>query len=78
MVDTNAAEVPSFPLGEHLGLAVEPGAPGHARAIVDVTPKLLNPHGVLHGGVVCAMIDTAMGVAARGVIPAGRSPVTVE
>lgn len=75
---TEGAEVASFPLGERLGFTVTTVAPGRARAVIDATAELWNPHGVLHGGVVCTMADTAMGIAAGGVIPADRSPVTVE
>lgn len=47
---TQRAELPVFPLKDHLGFRIEVPEPGHAVATIEVTPELWNPHGVLHGG----------------------------
>jgi len=53
-------------------------APGEAWATVDVGPEHLNPNGVVHGAVLFAMVDTAMGRATMSVLDAGRFCASVE
>jgi acyl-CoA thioesterase len=43
-----------------------------------VAPKLLNPHGVLHGGVLYTMADTSMGYAVYSTLDRGQSCATIE
>ena len=49
------------PLAEMLHITNEGVDGGHARYRLDVTPEMLNPHGVLHGGAVYVMVDYSMG-----------------
>jgi acyl-CoA thioesterase len=50
----------------------------HAIYKLEVTPDLLNPHGLLHGGAIYTMIDTAMGGATMGTLPVGEICATIE
>lgn len=68
----------SFPLRSHLGMDVGSPAPGRGEARLVVDERHLNPNGVVHGAVLFAMVDTAMGAAAMGVLPAGHRCASVE
>ena len=50
-----------FPLKQHLGMTLEGGEPGVATANITIGPEHLNPNGVVHGAVLFALVDTAMG-----------------
>lgn len=58
----------SFPLATHLGMVTNVTAPGEASAHIAVTPEHLNPHGAVHGAVLFAIVDTAMGAATMSVL----------
>lgn len=73
----NPASVP-HPFADLIGMTVERTGPGSARAQLTVGPDHLNPHGVLHGAVLFALIDTSMGGAAVSVLADGQRPVTIE
>lgn len=51
-----------------------------ARSVcrLEVGPKHLNPHGVLHGGVMYSMADQGMGAAVYTVLGEGESCATIE
>ena len=52
------------PFDSELGLRFTELSPDGARAQLDVTPKLLQPMGLVHGGVYCSMIESMASVAA--------------
>lgn len=62
---------PGFPLADFLGMATERARPGSAVARVKVSAEHLNPHGSVHGAVLFAMVDTAMGAATMSVLDEG-------
>ncbi|MGH3559500.1 MAG: PaaI family thioesterase [Mycobacterium sp.] len=47
-----------------LGLIFTELSPDGARAQLEVTPKLLQPMGIVHGGVYCSIIESMASVAA--------------
>jgi len=51
------------PFGELIGLNFSECKKGYSRCSLEVAEKLLNPHKVLHGGVVYSLADTGMGAA---------------
>jgi 1,4-dihydroxy-2-naphthoyl-CoA hydrolase len=57
---------PNFtaPFDSEMGLQFTEISPDGARAQLEVTPKLLQPKGLVHGGVYCAMIESMASVAA--------------
>lgn len=59
---------PAFPLADFLGMVTEKTGRGAATARVKVTAEQLNPHGSVHGAVLFAMVDTAMGAATMSVL----------
>ena len=51
------------PFDGELGLQFTELTPDGARAQLEVTPKLLQPMGLVHGGVYCSMIESMASVA---------------
>jgi len=65
-----------FEIGESLGplaFVLEEVGEGTVTWVYTVDPAHFNPNGVLHGGVVMSLLDTAMGHAvSEVVVPQGR------
>lgn len=68
----------AFPLQSHLRMVIESPEPGRARAIVVITEALHNPNGVVHGAVLFAMADTAMGAATMSMLDQDQACASVE
>jgi len=66
------------PFGELIGLSFSQCEKGYSRCALQVTERLLNPHGVLHGGVVYSLADTGMGGALYTDLDEDESCATVE
>jgi len=66
------------PIAEALHIHNDGAQDGRARYHLEVTPDILNPHGVLHGGAVYTMVDYAMGGATMSVLPPGEICATIE
>jgi 1,4-dihydroxy-2-naphthoyl-CoA hydrolase len=56
--------LPEAPFDKELGLVFTELSPDRARAQLDVQPKLLQPMGIVHGGVYCSMVESMASVAA--------------
>ncbi len=56
--------LPEAPFDKELGLAFTEISPDRTCAHLDVVPKLLQPMGIVHGGVYCAMVESLASVAA--------------
>ncbi len=69
------------PFSAHIGAEMEELREGYARLSIVLEPHHTNPNGVMHGGVITTMMDSALG-AALGALrgeEAGRNPhATVE
>ncbi len=52
--------------------------PGRGVARIEIGPNHLNPNGVVHGGVMFTMVDTAMGKATMSVLDEGQFCASVE
>ena len=68
------------PFAELVGFALRVGqrGSGTSAAAVDVRPDLLNPNGVVHGGVLFTLADTAMGAALYTTLAPGENCATIE
>ena len=66
------------PLAEQLHITNDGAKDGRTIYKLAVTPELLNPHGVLHGGAVYVMVDYSMGGATMSVLPPGDICATIE
>lgn len=67
-----------FPLRSFLDMEMTGDEPGVGVASVDLADQHLNPYGVVHGAVLFAMVDTAMGKATMSVVDDGRYCASVE
>ncbi len=73
------SEYGDFPLKRYLGMELTGDEPGVGLAHVDVGPHHLNPNGVVHGAVLFALVDTAMGKSTMSVVDEpGRYCASVE
>ena len=68
------------PFAELVGFTLRVGqrGSGTSAAAVDVRPGLLNPNGVIHGGVLFTLADTAMGAALYTTLAPGENCATIE
>jgi len=77
-VDTGAEGHDVFPLRSFLDFDVRDGPDGAAVAFLDVDDRHLNPNGIVHGGVVFVLADTAMGRATMAVLGDGQICASIE
>jgi len=61
-----------------LGISVIRASPGEVELAGAPTEAHLNVQGFVHGGVIATLVDTAMGLAVRSALEAGRRHVTIE
>ncbi|HIF66292.1 MAG TPA: PaaI family thioesterase [Acidimicrobiia bacterium] len=61
--DPSDPDYGEFPLRTFLGFDLDVKSPGEVVAVLDLEERHLNPNGVVGGGVLFTLIDTAMGKA---------------
>jgi acyl-CoA thioesterase len=66
------------PFGELIGLEFTKCEGGFSRGVLEVDERHLNPHQVVHGGVIYSMADTGMGGAVYSCLDEGELCATVE
>ena len=66
-----------FWLRRQLGFTLEVGR-GRATTRLDCDERHLNPHGTVHGAVLFALVDTAMGAATTSVLEPASRCATIE
>ncbi len=66
------------PFGDLIGLKFSKLEKGYSQCTLEVVDKLLNPHKVVHGGVLYSTADTGMGAAAYTDLGKNELCVTVE
>jgi len=69
---------PIMPLAEHLGFRVKSVELGQAVIEIEMKKHHANTMGTLHGGILCTIADTAMGVAFASMLEEGESLTTLE
>ncbi len=60
------------------GIELVEASPGHAEVALEAGPEHVNLQGLIHGGMLATLADTAMGLAVRTVLGSGRRHVTVQ
>lgn len=60
------------------GVEIVDAAPGRAEIAFEAGPEHVNLQGLVHGGMLATLADTAMGLAVRTVLEPGRRHVTVQ
>lgn len=73
-----AGELPPAPMGLLIGLRLVAIEPGRARFELDADHRHHNPMGTLHGGILCDIADSAMGMAYASTLAEGESFTTLE
>ncbi|MCX4904086.1 PaaI family thioesterase [Streptomyces sp. NBC_00878] len=68
----------AVPFAVELGIELEAAGPEFAGAVLPWSPRLCTVGGVLHGGALMALADTAGAVCAFFNLPAGAGTSTVE
>jgi uncharacterized protein (TIGR00369 family) len=61
-----------------VGATMTAVGPGTVELAMPITPELTQQHGLVHGGVVSALLDTACGFAASSLMPADAGVLTIE
>ena len=69
---------PIMPIAEHLGFKIKSVEHGQAVIEFDMKKHHTNTMGTLHGGVLCTIADSAMGVAFASMLEEGESLTTLE
>lgn len=64
MSDTPFEEAPS-PFDKLLGLRIEAASADRVRAVLQATPDLHQPDGIVHGGVYAAVVETVASIGAQ-------------
>jgi uncharacterized protein (TIGR00369 family) len=71
-------KIPAPPMAALIGLEPVSAESGHVVFAMTPGEHLYNPLGVVHGGALATLLDTALGCAVLSVLPKGRSYTTVE
>ena len=66
------------PISRLVGFEVEPGSGGEAVVHLAVDERLNNPMGRVHGGVLAALADAAMGIAFGRTLDEGQDFATLD
>ncbi|MBJ6723226.1 PaaI family thioesterase [Geomesophilobacter sediminis] len=66
------------PFEEYLGMTIEAAEAGRAVLTMPFKIKLAQGAGVMHGGAVTSLADTAVAMAIKSLVPEGTDFVTVE
>jgi uncharacterized protein (TIGR00369 family) len=61
-----------------VGMELVAVSPGRVEIALDAAERHLNLQGLLHGGIIATLADTATGLAVRSMVPQGRRHVTVQ
>jgi uncharacterized protein (TIGR00369 family) len=66
------------PISQLIGFDVQPGPSGEAIVQLAVDDRLHNPMGRVHGGVLAALSDAAMGIAFGRTLETGQDFATID
>ncbi len=73
-----AGTLPLPPAVRTLGIEPVEATPGRVTFVLEPAEYHLNPFGIVHGGVLAALLDTAMGCAVHSLLPPAVGYVTGE
>lgn len=78
MRDIVAGRKPAVPYDGHMGFRLESWSPEGAVVSVVADGRFANPTGVLHGGVLMGLADSAMGLTVTGLLGAGEAGTNTD
>lgn len=70
--------IDTAPFEDHVGLTIETAAHGEARLSLPFRLCLANGGGIMHGGALVALADTAVAMAIKSVLPPGTPFATTD
>lgn len=73
-----AGHLPPPPIGELFGMQVRDAEPGRITFTCTPDGSMYNPLGMVHGGTVCTLLDTALACALHTTLPQGVGYTSVE
>ncbi|MGP9785451.1 PaaI family thioesterase [Glutamicibacter sp. 287] len=73
-----SGELPGAPIAGHLNMVVAEVSEGSVTFTCTPEESHYNPIGAVHGGLVCALLDSALGCAAHSTLPAGMGYTSIE
>lgn len=73
-----SGELPGAPIASHLNMDLVEVIEGSVTFTSTPDESLYNPIGTVHGGLVCAVLDSALGCAAHSTLPAGMGYTSIE
>ena len=73
-----SGEIPPPPIAVLMGFEITKVEPGYAMFECDPAEYHYNPIGVVHGGLACTLLDSAMSCAIQTTVPAGSTYTTLE
>jgi uncharacterized protein (TIGR00369 family) len=71
-------ELPPPPMGVLLGFRVNTVEKGEVTFVCTPDESVYNPIGMVHGGLVCTILDSVVGCAVQTLLPAGTGYTSVE
>jgi len=74
----SSAGAPKLPFAHHVGLRIDEPREGTGRCVVSIDEHHYNSAGIVHGGVLFTLADTAMGAALHSTLAPGESCATIE
>ena len=78
MRDIAAGRQPPIPYDGHMGFRLESWSPDGAVVSAAADGRFANPTGVLHGGVLMGLADSAMGLTVTGLLAAGEAGTNTD
>ncbi|WP_230930838.1 PaaI family thioesterase [Dietzia aurantiaca] len=73
-----AGEVPQAPIASHVAMELIAADPGTVTFRCHPDESHYNPIGMVHGGLVSTLLDSALGCAAHTTLPAGTGYTSIE
>lgn len=70
--------LPPAPIGDLMGFALTSASPGEVVFTCTPDESVYNPIGTVHGGLLCALLDSVCGCAVQSTLPQGQGYTTVE
>ncbi|BCW05683.1 PaaI family thioesterase [Arthrobacter sp. NtRootA1] len=71
-------ELPPPPMGQLLNMTLVDAAPGTATFTCHPDESHYNPIGSIHGGLLCTLLDSALGCAVQTTLPKGVGYTSIE
>ena len=77
-IDALRERIRRSPFHQWAGLDLVSVGEGTAELAMNLQPHHFNPQGIVHGGIITAVADTAIGLALRSKLPAGLTHRTAQ